>query len=162
LFDDYKQVEGANNDNIFYTVKEQLKNKYSTGSSVMTAINIFLDPELESYSRNVYTVTDFLSQVGGIFSLLSSLCGLIVGLYSERMIYYTVLSKCYTFDTDNLNKNEEQKQEMASARKLVYIADAARVSEEIKVGENHEFGESKAEKHTNKNSKNLNCVNYKF
>lgn len=118
--DDYTYLKGVK-DNIFYTIKDQKQNSYDTGSLIYSSFSIYLDPEVQYYSRNVYTILDFFSQVGGIFSLLSSLCGLLIGFYSERMIYYTILSKCYSFDTEIMNKTEREKQEIVTSRKSVYI-----------------------------------------
>jgi hypothetical protein len=157
LLDDYKQVENVKG-NKFYTVKEQIQNSFNSGSGVMTAFSIFLDPEVQYYSRNVYTVTDFLAQIGGIFGLLSSLVGVLVGFYSERMIYYTILSKCYSFDTENLNKNEKQKQEILCTQRSLSIknTDVMKNNEEIKDDEVPKFEESKTEKRAEISSKNPN------
>jgi hypothetical protein len=157
MLDDYTYVEGVK-DNKFYTIKEQKQNSYLSQKSVYSSFNIFLDPEIQYYNRNVYTIFDFFSQIGGIFSLVSSLCGLLVGFYSERLMYYTILSKCYSFDTDNIDKNEEERKEIVSARKSFHIKDPThrKINKEIKDNVNEEFEGGKVDKHATQDSKNLN------
>lgn len=92
MFDDFIGLEGKDDAN-FYSVSDGEMRKWDENGLIYGEWYFYLDPETRIFQRDVYTILDLLSQVGGIFSLLQSLCVVLVGLYAERMIYFTVLSK---------------------------------------------------------------------
>ena len=55
------------------------------------------------------TILDVLSQVGGIFSITQSFCALIVGFWAQKMLFFSVFSKCYTFDLKNNGNKVDDK-----------------------------------------------------
>ncbi|CAI2378946.1 unnamed protein product [Moneuplotes crassus] len=99
--DDYTLV-GGKKKRKFYTVAKEKTDKYAYTSGDYAQIEFHLDPETEVFKRNVFTFMDLLANIGGIFSLLSSLAMLIVGFYAEKMLRYSIMAKCYTFDKREL------------------------------------------------------------
>lgn len=77
----------------FYTVTKTTMDRYASGSNYYGYFYFNLDPETQMFKRSVLTILDLLAQVGGIFSIMQTTFTLLIGLYAERMIYFTVLSK---------------------------------------------------------------------
>ena len=111
LLDDYMLVEGSK-DGRYYSVADQKDVRSHTTSDLFGIITLSLHPETKIFKRTVFTILDVLSQIGGIFSLLQSLCGVIVGIYAQKMLFYAIFSKCYTFDQNqgkgDLKEKEKQ------------------------------------------------------
>jgi hypothetical protein len=103
--DDYSFTKG-NEQNSFYSVKEMTSDEYESEADLYASVKLSLDAESQNYSRNVYTILDVIGQVGGIFSLLTSFCALIVGIYAEKMAMHSILSKCYTLENGGIPKQD--------------------------------------------------------
>jgi hypothetical protein len=103
--DDYSFTKG-NVLNSFYSVKEMTSDEYESSADLYASVKLSLDAESQSYTRNVYTILDVIGQVGGIFSLLTSFCALIVGIYAEKMAMHSIISKCYTLENDDTPKQD--------------------------------------------------------
>lgn len=108
LLDDYTLVDGTKGEK-FYTVSDERTDKYTQTSDQFSKISIFLDPETETFNREVFTFMDILANIGGIFSLLQSFAAIIVGFYATQLFQHSVISKLYTFDVDTIDKPRESK-----------------------------------------------------
>ena len=52
-----------------------------------------------SYERNVYTILDFLGDLGGIYEIFMTLGYMFVTLFTSTAFYYSILPKIYQVDT---------------------------------------------------------------
>jgi hypothetical protein len=103
--DDYTHLNGVEQ-NSFYSVNDLKSDEYDSSSDYYGTFTFNLDAESQVYKRNVYTLLNVVSQLGGIFSLLTSFWTLIVGIYAERMLYYAALSNCYTFENEKVPQQD--------------------------------------------------------
>ena len=112
LSDDYKVI-GSSESKKFYSIANGRGQNTVTTGDYYGEISFSLHTETQIYKRTVFTILDVLSQIGGIFSLLQSLCGVIVGIYAQKKLYFSVFSKCYTFDPkeNGFDKYEEGKED---------------------------------------------------
>lgn len=58
-------------------------------------ISILLDPNKDTYQRQVFSILDLFGTLGGIFGLLSSACGMIVGVISSQILLSSVFRRLY-------------------------------------------------------------------
>lgn len=54
-----------------------------------------MDPQVDTYERQVYSSGDLLAQVGGIYSFLSVIGGMLVFMFSERLMVSALAGKLY-------------------------------------------------------------------
>eukprot|EP00347_Sterkiella_histriomuscorum_P006291 403353331 len=54
-----------------------------------------MDLESDLYTRQVYTISDMLSDLGGIYSSLFALGAILVGVLSENQFYYKLIKEVY-------------------------------------------------------------------
>lgn len=92
LKDDYFQYGNPATDS-FYRVSQPVQNFYKRLSARYLLTEVKLSSEVTQHGRTVSTWFDMLGQVGGVYGIVSAICGLIIGYYSEQMLYYQVLSK---------------------------------------------------------------------
>ncbi|CAI2368877.1 unnamed protein product [Moneuplotes crassus] len=96
--DDYTLIRGQKS-SIFYTTKRGNDQIFQdTTNTDYTRLDILLDSRINFYSRDVFTILDVLSSIGGLYTLFQSFFGFIIGFYTQKMFYYSILSKCYTYD----------------------------------------------------------------
>ena len=76
--------------------KEQLVLEDSDGEFM--SIFIRLDSTAEKYDRQVYSFSDLLAQVGGIYQSFFFIGTLFVGIFSERLFFSSILKKIYQLD----------------------------------------------------------------
>ncbi|CAI2380995.1 unnamed protein product [Moneuplotes crassus] len=106
MHDDYTLLEGSK-DGKFYSVAGEKTSRYKWSYRHLGRVNLYLDAETVTYERQVFTVADLLGNIGGIFSLLQSLAGIIVGMYADRVFKHSIISKLYTFDTDEIDNKSD-------------------------------------------------------
>ena len=54
-----------------------------------------LSPNKNTYSRSVFTIMDLFGNVGGIYGLLQSIWGIVVGLISTQIMMSSVFRRLY-------------------------------------------------------------------
>ena len=93
---DYNQLE-------FYSI-ERKQNFYASidFDNSFLRVYISLDPEIDLYSRTVYSFLDMLGFVGGIFELFKLAGHVISCIFIQKIFYYRVISKI----SDTLNKKK--------------------------------------------------------
>ena len=69
------------------------------GTSYLEVMMV-LDPEKTTYSRVVFSFFDLFGMLGGVFEILSILCGLIVGLFSKHILLFSMFKKLYHTEND--------------------------------------------------------------
>ena len=53
------------------------------------------DATTNSYERQVFSFMDAFGNIGGLLEIMSIAGGLLVGIFSERMFLFSILSKLY-------------------------------------------------------------------
>lgn len=142
--DDYTLIEGKHKKK-FYAVGHEKSDKYNEDTTQFSRISLILDPETETFSREVFHVMDILGNIGGIFSLLRALAAIVVGVYASRLYTNSVIAKLYTFDVDDVYKDDDSKQHEETKRDLIpkeeniYELEHQSSKKEDKKGESEDF-----------------------
>ena len=109
LLDDLVQLF-SDKSQTYYTVantKEQIVLENSEDEFL--SVFIRLDSTAETYDRRVYSISDLLAQVGGIYQSVFFIGVLFIGIFSERMFISSILRKIYQLDTIRENQMKEKK-----------------------------------------------------
>lgn len=64
----------------------------------------FKDSHSVTYERSVYAVLDFFGDIGGLNEILKVTGGMIVGLFSQRLLMYSLLKRLYQVDMTDKGK----------------------------------------------------------
>ena len=72
-----------------------------SGSNEYVTLGIMLGPNKMIYSRNVYTIMDLFGNVGGVYGLLQTIWGILVGIISTQIMLASVFRRLYY--TDKMN-----------------------------------------------------------
>lgn len=59
-------------------------------------MDIRLDTAYMQYEKDIYTLMNFLSDLGGIFNAILFLCRGIINIFHENMVFARVLSSLFT------------------------------------------------------------------
>ena len=59
-------------------------------------VTIVLDPQIDQYKRTVYSLLDAIGTVGGVFGIIWSVSGIIMGLLIDRIFVYYLKQKKQT------------------------------------------------------------------
>ena len=147
--DDYTIIEGPK-EGRFYSIVDQRSSRYESSSRIYGAFYFYLHPESQVYNRAVFTILDVLSQIGGIFGILQPVWAVIVGIYAERMLHFSIFSRCYTLDNQ---ENEIQEKNSSEENWEVELDEGFR---NITIKENNEEEEKDVEgvKEINSNKRN--------
>lgn len=103
LQDNYIQLTGEDED-MFFSVsgKRETMDDYETGDQKLIRVYFRMDSVVDTYERTVYSSGDFLAQIGGIFSFLKGIGGVIVFIFSERLLVSALAGKLYqVYDEDS-------------------------------------------------------------
>jgi hypothetical protein len=103
LQDNYIQLTGEDED-MFFSVsgKRETMDDYETGDQKLIRVYFRMDSIVDTYERTVYSSGDFLAQIGGIFSFLKGIGGVIVFIFSERLLVSALAGKLYqVYDEDS-------------------------------------------------------------
>lgn len=92
----------------FYSVSDVKESWAYYGGPEYVYVKLQLDPETQLYKRTVYSLLDLVGQLGGVFGILSSVCTLVIGIYSERMLFHSIVKKCYQVELENEVKYQPQ------------------------------------------------------
>ena len=100
LDDDYLKIKSATTKE-FFSVDRVENDVGSFDYEVVAQVGILLDPNRDTYKRTVFTILDLSGTLGGIFGLLSSAWGFIIGMISTQIMYSSVFRRLYY--TNNIN-----------------------------------------------------------
>ena len=128
LEDDYLQLKSPSNKQ-FFSVDRINNDLGSYDTSSVAEVNIFLDPNRDSYQRTVFTILDLFGKVGGIFGLLTAACGFVVGVISKQIMLSSVFRRLYF--TNHINFKNLKVKKIDSKRKVMNS-----IKEETKVSQN--------------------------
>lgn len=104
LVDDYVQL-GQSNDFSFYQVDNFREQMEIEGTDLQfMSIYLRLDNKNDTYERKVYSFSDLLSQIGGVYQMIVIIGALFVGIFSTRLFEASILQNVYQIDT--LRENE--------------------------------------------------------
>ncbi|CAI2360554.1 unnamed protein product [Moneuplotes crassus] len=99
-FDDYSLIKGKK-DYKFYSVESERNSRIITpGDLRLAEATLQLDPGIQNNKRTVFNILDLLSGIGGLFSLIQSFAGVVVGIFAEKIFKHSVISKLYTCDME--------------------------------------------------------------
>lgn len=56
---------------------------------------LLMDPETDTYERVVFSFFDFFGLIGGVFEILTIICGIIVGFVSKQTFFYSIFKRLY-------------------------------------------------------------------
>lgn len=96
--DEYIQISGSNV-YTYYTVeksRDQLVVLDSSGEFM--SVYFRFDATTENYDRKVFSFSDMLAQVGGLYQSVFMMGILAVGIFSERLFVSSILRKIYQID----------------------------------------------------------------
>ena len=91
--DDYLQIQSASRSDFFSIEKTIVDHLYDTNKII--DIYLMLGPYKNTYSRSVYTVMDLFGNVGGVYGLLMSIWGILVGVVSTQIMLASVFRRLY-------------------------------------------------------------------
>lgn len=107
LTDNFLQLGGPV-EKKFYSVSDVKESWAYYGGPEYVYVKLQLDPETQLYKRTVYSILDLIGQLGGVFGILSSVFTLIVGIYSENMLFHSIVKKCYQVEADPQSQSNIQ------------------------------------------------------
>ena len=90
----------------------------ATSSNQFIAIALTLGPNKNTYTRSVFTIMNLFGNVGGIYGLLQSIWGILVGAVSTQIMLASVFRRLYftnknSFE-DQLNKIVDRPRKVAN------------------------------------------------
>ena len=102
LDDDYFKIQSPTKKEFFSI--ERVQNDGTNSNYYIFSAVILMDPNRDLYQRTVFSILDLFGTIGGIFGLLTSAWGLIVGMVSVQIMFSSVFRRLYFI---NLSQNEE-------------------------------------------------------
>lgn len=116
--DQYIQLTGSKKYSFYSVIDSRDQIVLEDSKKQFMSVFIRLDSTSESYSRQVYSFSDLLAQVGGIYQSIFFIGVLFVGIFSERLFISSILRKIYQLDKIRedqikyclLNENKQENQ----------------------------------------------------
>ena len=93
LNDDYLKLSPTSHKAFFSTDKTIVDTAPKYDQTIY--ISILLGPNKDTYTRTVYSIMDLFGNVGGIYGLLQSSCGFVVGFISYQIMLSSVFRRLY-------------------------------------------------------------------
>ena len=120
--DNFFSLDSSKKDIFYATSKTRIDLRSSNDrDKILLKASLRLDQEVKTHKRTVFTIFDLLGQIGGIFGLMQSFWLLFVGIYSQRMLTYSVLKKWYTMPVNYQNdENTEDTPQILRKRSTFY------------------------------------------
>lgn len=81
------------------------------------SIYIRFDPYTDQYERRVFSLSDLLGQVGGIYEVMLITGMILVGIFQERLLISSILNKIYQIDKTRDAEIMRQKKELKNKKK---------------------------------------------
>jgi hypothetical protein len=85
----------------FYSVNRgdfDFTERAASSSEILFKAIIRLDPVIDNYDRTVLSVIDITGNVGGVLEIAIILGGYVVGLFSNRLFFSSILPWLYQYD----------------------------------------------------------------
>ena len=92
-----------------YTRLVKFDNSLSYGETNILKVSFLKSNQKQSIERSVFTILDLFGLLGGIFEVFSISAGLLVAIFSDRLLNYTILSNLYHVDTTKWQKDHKNK-----------------------------------------------------
>ena len=99
LNDNYLGFNGQEEVKKFISIGDYQKQYYAKNPNRIFMMVISKNEQYFSYERNVYTLLDFLGDLGGIYEIFITLGFAFVTLVTSKAFYYSILPKIYQVDT---------------------------------------------------------------
>ena len=99
----------------FFEVENRLDDMQNYSFNSVIDIGIFIASTRDTYSRTVFSIFDLFGAIGGLYGLMSSIWGFIVGFIATHIMLSSVFRRLYftnILDTDDcklVNCNESKK-----------------------------------------------------
>lgn len=91
----------------FYSIEKTDNDFYDIYANTYLEINLTIDPNVDLYERKVYSFFDLTGQLGGLYEVLHTIIGIIVGLISSRILVMTMMSNLYyIYSNDRTEPND--------------------------------------------------------
>ena len=103
LMDSFFQY-GETEKSTFYSISGGFEDYKIFDGNIFVVTYFVLDREVATHRRTIYSFFDMLAQLGGVFHLLYSFLNVFLYYYSEKMLQYSILRKCYQFSSDAADK----------------------------------------------------------
>ena len=95
------EVTELQNSSLFDLV-ELVWRPYEAEPAFVMAVTLEMDLDLLIVSRNLFTILDFLSNIGGLASIVASTLGLIVTIFNWHGLVHTfIIAKLFTTRISN-------------------------------------------------------------
>ena len=118
LDDDYLKLKSTTTKEFFSV--DRISNDVATFDyDVVAEVGILLDPNRDTYHRTVFTILDLFGTLGGIFGLLTSACGAIIGIMTTQIMLSSVFRRLYY--TNKLNFDSLAIKIMDRSRKIASV-----------------------------------------
>jgi len=87
LMDDFMQYGSAKEESFYSLTGGYVDLQSFRGDTYLNAF-FLLDSEITTYKRTVFSLLDMLAQLGGVYQVVEAIVFVLLGFYSERMMYY--------------------------------------------------------------------------
>ena len=87
----------------FFNVGKIISDLGADSANTVYEASILLDPSKDVYQRSVFTIMDLFGVIGGIYGLMISGWGLLVGIISSQILLSSVFRRLYYYFTINWN-----------------------------------------------------------
>ena len=94
LDDDYLKIKSSL-DKQFFSFDRVVNDFSTTPIPTIFSLSIFMDPNRDLYQRTVFSILDLLGTIGGIFGLLKSVCGFVIGFVSTQIMLSSIFRRLY-------------------------------------------------------------------
>jgi len=99
-FFQYGEPEKSN----FYSISGGFDNYRMQKDDLYVNAYFLLQNEVTTHKRTIYSLFDMLGHLGGVFHLFYSCLYVFLYYYSEKMLQYSILRKCYQINSDAPDK----------------------------------------------------------
>ena len=94
LDDDYFKINSSA-EKQFFSIDRVVNDFSSAPTSTIFSLSIFMDPNRDLYQRTVFSILDLFGTIGGIFGLLTSACGFVIGFVSTQIMLSSIFRRLY-------------------------------------------------------------------
>ena len=119
LNDDYLGISSASKHKYFNVEKFIIDNSILPSKYISFAL--MLGPSKNNYSRSVFTIMGLFGSVGGVYGLLQSIWGVLVGFVSSQIMLASVFRRLYytnKTNVDNLAINIEDRSRRVTCKPI--------------------------------------------
>jgi len=103
LMDSFFQY-GETEKSTFYSISGGFEDYKPLEENTYVDTYFLLDKKVTTYRRTIYSLFDMLAHLGGVFHLFYTFLFVFLYYYSEKMLQYSILRKCYQFSSNAPDK----------------------------------------------------------